>query len=61
MKKFLIRSITGMVLIYGINQFLMTEGITLSVGINIWTFLTTGFLGIPGVALLYGIVAFPFL
>ena len=61
MKKFLIRSITGMVLIYGINQFLMTEGITWSVGINIWTFLTTGFLGIPGVALLYGIVAFPFL
>ena len=31
------------------------EGISLGVGVNIYTVLTSGILGIPGVAALYGI------
>jgi len=31
------------------------------VGINAVSFITSGFLGMPGVMLLYGIVAIPFL
>ncbi len=61
MKRFLFRACLGMIIIYGVNQFLISEDIALHVGLNGWTFLTTGFLGVPGVALLYGIVAFGFL
>ncbi len=59
--KFIFRACIGMFLIYGINLFLKNEGVAVSVGMNLWTFFTTGFLGIPGVALLYGIVIFQFL
>lgn len=57
MKKFLVRAILGMGLIILINQFLTYKGISLSVGLNGISFLTSGILGLPGVALLYGIVA----
>ncbi len=56
-KKFLSRAIIGMLAIVLVNQIIAYFGNSLSVGINIWTCLTTGTLGIPGVALLYGIMA----
>lgn len=61
MKKFLWRAVLGMVLIYGINQYLSTQDISVYVGLNPISFLTSGILGIPGVALLYGIMAFQIL
>lgn len=51
----LMRSIMGVIAIYFINIFLEERGIYPGVGINIWTVLTSGILGIPGVAALYGI------
>jgi len=61
MKKFLFRAVLGMFLIFCINHILTYQGISLSVGLNGITFLTSGALGFPGVCLLYGIVALEFL
>ena len=61
MKKFLVRGIVGMILVFCVNQILTYSGIALNVGINPITFLTSGTLGFPGVALLHGIVAFQIL
>ena len=61
MKKFFVRAILGMLLIFCVNQCLTYNGIALSVGLNVISFLTSGVLGIPGVALLYGILAFQIL
>lgn len=61
MKKFLVRAFCGLLAIYGINQFFAEQGILLQVGLNEITFLTSGTLGFPGVALLYGIMALKFL
>ena len=58
---FLLRSITGMIAIFLINQFLSSQNLSVMVGINPWTALTSGILGFPGVALLYGIHLFHFL
>lgn len=52
---FIIRAIVGMALIFFVNEFLGSQGIAVRVGMNPWTVLTSGILGIPGVALLYGI------
>ena len=53
---FVIRALVGMALIFFVNEFLASRGSEVSVGMNVATFLTSGTLGIPGVALLYGIV-----
>ncbi|HAX51284.1 pro-sigmaK processing inhibitor BofA family protein [Muricomes intestini] len=53
---FVIRAVLGMGLIYLINQYLLHGSDTLSVGLNVVSFLTAGGLGIPGVCLLYGIL-----
>jgi inhibitor of the pro-sigma K processing machinery len=53
---FFVRAIVGMTLIFFVNEFLASKGISVSVGWNLVTFLTSGMMGIPGVALLYGIV-----
>ena len=53
---FVMRAIIGMGLIYFINQYMLPDDNTLSVGLNAVSFLTTGSLGIPGVCLLYGIL-----
>ncbi len=53
---FLVRALIGMALIFFVNEFLFSRGINTVVGLNAVTFLTSGTLGIPGVALLYGIV-----
>lgn len=52
---FIIRAILGIAIIFFVNEFLTSKGISLHVGMNPATFLTSGILGIPGVALLYGI------
>ncbi|WP_347458034.1 pro-sigmaK processing inhibitor BofA family protein [Clostridium sp. C105KSO13] len=55
---FIVRAVIGMGLIYLINQYLLHGNNTLSVGLNLVSFLTTGSLGIPGVCLLYGILIY---
>ncbi len=52
---FLIRGIIGLAVIFFVNEFLDGQGISACVGMNPVTFLTSGTLGFPGVALLYGI------
>lgn len=51
----IMRSIFGVIAIYFINAALEGAGISLGVGINGVTVLTSGILGIPGIAALYGI------
>lgn len=58
---FIVRAIFGLGLIFFVNEFLATRGYDTLVGMNAISLLTSGVLGIPGVCLLYGIVAFPFL
>lgn len=55
---FMIRAILGMGLIFFVNQYLEANGISLCVGLNGISFLTSGILGIPGVAMLYGMLAY---
>ena len=52
---FVARAVVGAVLIYFVNQFLISKGIVTNVGINPITMATSGTLGVPGVVLLYGI------
>lgn len=49
----LMRGLLGGVGIYFVNGFLAGMGIVTGVGINIFTFLAVGFLGIPGFLGLY--------
>lgn len=51
----LMRSILGTIAIYFINNALTDAGIYLPVGINPVTVLTSGILGLPGLAAIYGI------
>lgn len=55
--EFLLRAGVGAVTILWINHILLQQGILLSVGINFLSLLTSGTLGIPGVALLFAILA----
>lgn len=55
MLNFLLRAIFGLIAIYLVNSFLQGRGLQAAVGINPLSFLTSGILGFPGVALLYGI------
>ncbi|MDD2978883.1 MAG: pro-sigmaK processing inhibitor BofA family protein [Hespellia sp.] len=58
---FIFRAIVGLGAIFLANELLASQGIDLEVGVNAVSLLTSGTLGIPGVALLYGIVALKFL
>ena len=58
---FLIRAIVGLAIIFFVIEFLDGQGISSGVGMNPVTVLTSGTLGIPGVALLYGITFYPFM
>lgn len=58
---FIVRAILGMGIIFFANYFLEQEEIAINVGFNAISFLTAGFLGLPGVAMLYGIVSIPIL
>ncbi|MEF9945319.1 MAG: pro-sigmaK processing inhibitor BofA family protein [Lachnospiraceae bacterium] len=55
---FIVRVIMGCGIIFFVNQFLSYQGISAAVGFNGYTVLTSGILGIPGVALLYGILLY---
>ena len=55
------RSILGTIAIYFINNGLASMGIELGVGINPVTVLTSGILGLPGLAAIYGIGFYQFL
>ena len=54
---FFVRMIVGMTMILGVNQVLIGQGIEISVGVNLISLLTSASLGIPGVALLFAILA----
>ncbi len=58
---FIVRAILGMGLIFFANQFFVHKEIALEVGFNAISFFVSGLLGLPGVAMLYGIVAIPIL
>ena len=47
--------------VYGINLLLESQGLPWLVGINLFSLLTSGTLGLSGVSLLYAISAFRFL
>ena len=55
MISFFVRVILGIAMIFFVNEFLEFENIAVRVGMNPLTLLTSGVLGTPGVALLYGI------
>lgn len=52
---FLLRGISGMLMIYFVNFFLEKYMPEMGIGYNLATFLTSAILGFPGVAVLYGI------
>lgn len=58
---FIVRAILCMGIIFFANQIFIQKEIALMVGFNMVSFLVSGFLGLPGVALLYAIVAIPIL
>lgn len=58
---FILRAVMGTVGIYFINYFLASQQLSFAVGINPLTVLTSGLLGFPGVAVLYGIHFFKML
>lgn len=55
------RGILGAVAIYFINLFLEKQGISVGIGINPVTVLTSAILGFPGLAALYGVGLYNFL
>ena len=55
---FLLRMVFGAIGIQLINAVLISQNISVFVGLNILTLLTVGSLGISGLWLLYGIAAF---
>lgn len=55
---FFVRAFLGLAVIVLVNYILDAGGASISVGINPFSFLTSGIFGIPGVALLYGIVLY---
>lgn len=58
---FFVRAILGLGMIFFVNEYLDYRNIPVSVGMNGISFLTSGFLGIPGVGMLYGILFYRFL
>lgn len=58
---FIVRAILGMGVIFFANQFFLHQEIALSVGFNAVSVVASGLLGLPGVVMLYGIVALPIL
>ncbi|HBA67987.1 MAG TPA: Pro-sigmaK processing inhibitor BofA [Lachnospiraceae bacterium] len=58
---FIFRSVIGTVAIFFMNGFLVSQGLSIAIGINPITVLTSGILGIPGLIMLYGINLYKFL
>ena len=55
---FLLRAVFGAIGIQVINTILLSQNISVFVGLNPLTLCTAGTLGISGIGLLYGIAAF---
>jgi len=55
LKNFVLRSVTGIVVIFIMNVILEKTGVQVAVGVNPVSLLAAGILGLPGVAVLYGI------
>lgn len=55
---FIVRAVLGIGLIFFVNEYLSYKQIEIAVGINPVSVLASGFLGVPGVALLYGILVY---
>ncbi|HPF30155.1 MAG TPA: pro-sigmaK processing inhibitor BofA family protein [Lachnospiraceae bacterium] len=53
---FILRGVSGMMMIYFANYALKGWAPGMEIGYNLLTFLTSGILGFPGVAMLYGII-----
>lgn len=53
-----IRAVVGVSVIFLLNMYLDTKGIQTHVGMNPVTVAASGILGVPGVALLYGITVY---
>lgn len=51
--RFLVQAVVGGVLIYGMNEFFAAQNLVSIIALNPLTVLTCGFLGIPGVLLLF--------
>ncbi len=49
---FMLRAIFGMIAVFFINSLLQEQ---MKIGINPFSFLTAGCLGLPGIAMLYGL------
>lgn len=58
---FILRAVMGTIGIYCVNYLLASRQIGVAVGINPLTILTSGILGFPGIAVLYGIHFFKIL
>lgn len=58
---FILRAVMGTIGIYVMNYLLAAGRISVAVGINPFTILTSGILGFPGIAVLYGIHFFKML
>lgn len=52
---FVLRMVFGMVFIYFANQAFRYLGMNITVAVNPVSILTSGFLGVPGIAVLYGV------
>ena len=52
---FIMRAVLGTLAIYFINMFLASQGFSWHVGIGPLSIVVSGFLGLPGIGLLYGI------
>lgn len=52
---FILRGLMGLCTIFVVNHFVITDFPLCDVGMNLFTFLTSGLLGIPGVCALYAI------
>lgn len=55
---FVVRVVVGGVAIYGTNQFFLSQGSSIAVGINPTSLITIGLLGFGGYGLLYGIIIY---
>ena len=53
---FIVRTVVGLGVIFFTNEILASKGISVAVGLNGLSLLTSGTLGLPGVCLLYGIL-----
>lgn len=56
--RFLVRMIIGAFAIMATNSALATAGLSIFVGLNVWSLLTVGTLGIGGFGMLYAILLY---